>query len=78
MCANILRKIVLALLLYKTPFSNMCLHGYASGQITLENLRIKKWGEIFVLQTNLMNNSVITHILKIMNKEMFTLYPLYV
>lgn len=46
MCANILRKTVLALLIYRIPLSNMDLHGYASGQITMENLHLKKWGEI--------------------------------
>lgn len=80
MCANILRKTMLALLLYKTLFWNMYLRGYVSGYAldNLGNLHIKKWGEIFVLQTNLMSNSEITHILNIIKKEMCTLYPLYV
>lgn len=45
MCANILRKTMLALLLDKTLFWNMYLRGYVSGYAldNLGNLHIKKW-----------------------------------
>lgn len=72
-CADVHIKSLIALLLYKTLFFGTCTYMACpwtySWKITSEYCHIKKQGEVFVLQTNLMNHLEVTHTLKIKNKK---------